>query len=151
MTEVEMRTLLLTVGLPRSGKSSWAKATSHPIVNPDAMRLAVHDTAFIKDSERIVWTMVHYMVKALFIAGHETVILDATNTTRKRRDDWKSDLWVRKYRIFDTSAEECVRRCAVGNSNRPDLIPIIARMAENYEPVAEDEWDANDADISEGQ
>jgi len=47
----------------------------------------MYSEPFIKEAEKIVWTIVHYMVKALFIAGHNKVILDATNTTRKCRDE----------------------------------------------------------------
>jgi len=136
-----MKTLLLTVGLPHSGKSTWAKAKGLPIVNPDAIRLAIHGQAFVPDAEPIVWTVAKYMVRALFLAGHDTVILDATNTTRKRRDDWKSGHWIRKYQIFSTDQDECVRRCHAAGSNRPDLIPVIDRMAANFEPVEDDEWD----------
>jgi len=138
------KTLLLTVGLPRSGKSTWAKNTGFPIVNPDAVRRSIHGQAFVPDAEPIVWTVAKYMVKALFLAGHDTVVLDATNNTRKRRDDWKSDSWVRKYRMFDADLTECTNRAQ--RENRDDLIPVIARMAENYEPVEEDEWDADTAE-----
>jgi predicted kinase len=137
------KTLVLTVGLPRSGKSSWAFGGSvdSPVVNPDAIRLAIHGHAFLPDAEPIVWTIAKYMVKALFLSGHNIVILDATNTTRKRRDEWKSNMWIRRYRMFNTPKEECIRRCMSPDNNRPDLIPIIERMAENFEPVEDDEWD----------
>lgn len=143
------KTLVLTVGLPRSGKSSWAHSgmqNNRPVVNPDAVRLAIHGQAFIPDAEPLVWTIAKYMVKALFLAGHDYVVLDATNTTRKRRDDWKSESWVRKYQIFDTSKEECIKRCMSPYNNRPDLIPVIERMAENFEPVGDDEWDEEKED-----
>src|SRR5690554_6874569 len=31
--------LICTVGLPRSGKTTWARKQSYPIVNPDSIRL----------------------------------------------------------------------------------------------------------------
>jgi len=37
-----MKILILTVGLPRSGKSTWAAKKGFPIVSPDAIRLAMH-------------------------------------------------------------------------------------------------------------
>jgi predicted kinase len=139
---MDMKTLLLTVGLPRSGKSSWARyQNNHPIVNPDAIRLAVHGQAFVPDAEPIVWAIAKYMVRALFLAGHNTVILDAANNTRKRREDWKSSSWLRKYKVFYTNKEECIRRAMSPSNNRPDLVPIIERMADQHEPVEDDEWD----------
>lgn len=67
--------LLVTVGLPRSGKSTWAKQQGAPVVNPDAIRLALHGQAFLQEAEPLVWVMAKYMVEALFLAGHSTVIL----------------------------------------------------------------------------
>ena len=79
-------TLTLTVGLPQSGKSTWAMQQGVPVVNPDSIRLAIHGQPFIGDAEPFVWATARTMVNAMFIAGHQHVILDATNTTRKRRD-----------------------------------------------------------------
>jgi predicted kinase len=137
---MEPNTLILTVGLPRSGKTTWALercAYGIPIVNPDSIRLALHGKPFVPEAEPFVWAIARVMVHALFLAGHDDVIVDATNTTRKRRDDWKSSKWRRQYKVFDTSADECRRRAE--ETNRPDLIPVIDRMAAAFEPVGEDE------------
>jgi predicted kinase len=135
--EDHVNLLVMTVGLPRSGKSTWARTRGYPVVCPDAIRLALHGTAFIADSEPMVWTLARYMVKSLFLAGHTIVILDAVNSTRKRRDEWKSPSWKRRYQVMKTSKEECLRRA----ENFPDLIPIIERMAAQFEPVTMEEWD----------
>jgi predicted kinase len=145
----DQKTLILTVGLPRSGKSTWAKKMGYVMVNPDAVRKVLHGREFISESETMVWAITHYMVRALFEAGHNTVVLDATNTTRKRRDPWKSPDWVRKYQVFGVSAMECIGRAK--RTQRSDLIPIIEGMAGKYEPVEEEEkQDAEDADTREG-
>ena len=34
--------LIVMVGLPRSGKTTWARKQGYPIVNPDSIRLAFH-------------------------------------------------------------------------------------------------------------
>jgi predicted kinase len=121
-----MNTLILTVGLPRSGKSTWAKSTGLPIVNPDAIRLALHGHNYITDAEPMVWVIAKYMVRALFLSGHNEVILDATNLTKKRRDEWIGP-WNIEYKLFThVSKEECIKRAI--NSNREDLIPVIERM-----------------------
>lgn len=129
--------LLMTVGLPRSGKSTWVSQQPFPIVNPDSIRLALHGQPFIGLAEGFVWAIAKVMVRALFISGHTTVILDATNTTRKRRDDWKSSSWVRKYQVFDTDKDECIRRAKAGD--KLYLVSVIEQMAEDYEAVGEDE------------
>jgi predicted kinase len=130
-----MKTLICTVGLPRSGKSTWAKMQNWPIVNPDSVRLAIHGQAFNSHAEPFVWAVVHCMINALFLAGHETIILDATNVTRKRRDAFQSDDWVTLFKLFDTDKEICLERA----QNNPELIPVIERMAENFEPLGQDE------------
>ena len=123
-----MKQLILTVGLPRSGKSTWAKQQGLPIVNPDAIRLALYGQAFIKEAESMVWAMAQYMVKALFLAGHDTVILDATNATKERRIDWINPLWECQYIIFDAPKNICIHRAL--HDGREELIPIINAMYE---------------------
>lgn len=125
------KTLILTVGLPRSGKSTWAKDQGIPVVNPDAIRLALHGQAFIQQTEPFVWLMAKYMVQSLFLAGHDKVILDACNGTRKRRDEWRSRAWDLKFQVFDTPKEVCIERAKEGG--REDLIPVIEYMDRLWE------------------
>lgn len=136
------KTLLLCVGLPRSGKTSWIRKTNtlnHPIVETDALRLAIHGEPFIPETEPFVWLVAHYIVRALFLAGHDTVILDSTSVTRKARDKWRSGHWIRKYKIFDADADTCIERAI--KDNRSDLVPIIEKMDDDWEDVCDDEWD----------
>ncbi|MGA9768175.1 MAG: AAA family ATPase [Blastocatellia bacterium] len=129
--------LVCTVGLPRSGKSTWAKSQAYPIVNPDSIRLAIHGQRFIGIAEPFVWATAKAMVRALFLAGHQIVILDVTGNTRKRREEWLSKDWATYFKVIDTSAEICFER-AVAESDS-EIIPQIERMAAQHEPLAEDE------------
>jgi predicted kinase len=61
--------LILTMGLPRSGKSTWAKQQSVPIVSPDAIRLAMTGQRWVGELEDMVWVVAKYMVRSLFLAG----------------------------------------------------------------------------------
>lgn len=125
--------LVATVGLPRSGKSTWARTQAYPIVNPDAIRLALHGQKFVMNAEPFVWAIAKVMVRSLFEAGHQTVILDATNTTQKRRDEWKSKEWATYFKVFDTDKAECLRRADA------ELSPVIERMAASFELLTGDE------------
>lgn len=133
--------LILTVGLPRSGKTTWALDHSRrcgvPVVNPDSIRLALHGQAYVPEAEPFVWAIAKTMVRALFLAGHPTVIVDATNGTRKRRDDWKSSKWATQFKVFSTDKDECIRRADA--TNRADLIPVIERMDAECQPLEADE------------
>ena len=127
MSKALKNTLILTVGLPRSGKSTWAKKQGHPIVNRDAIRLATTGRAFVPEAEALITVIEDYMVKSLFLAGHKTVIVDATHTTAKRRERWEnSDLWKVEHKIFVTDVHTCLLRAVYGG--RKDLVPIIENM-----------------------
>lgn len=129
--------LVVTVGLPRSGKSTWAVSQAWPIVNPDAIRLAIHGQRFNAQAEPFVWLVAKTMIRSLFLAGHKIVILDACNTTRKRRDDLRSVEWETFFKVIDTSAEVCHSRAALENDT--EIMPVIERMAAQYEPLNDDE------------
>lgn len=130
-----MALLICTVGLPYSGKSTWAKVQQCPVVCPDAIRLALHGQRFNILMEPYVWVIAKTMVRALFLAGHNRVILDATNTTEKRRAEWLSDDWDTQFKILDTPKEECISRAK--RQNDIPILPVIEKMHEYYEPVTE--------------
>ena len=130
--------LIMTIGLPRCGKSTWAKEQKlYPIVNPDSIRLAMHGQRFCIQAEPFVWATAFIMTDALFKAGHNTVILDATNTNSDRRDDWIKRFPEEEYdidcKIFDTSKEVCIQRAI--DTGQEDLIPVIEKMAEEMESL----------------
>jgi len=129
--------LIGTVGLPRSGKSSMAKAHGAPIVCPDAIRLALHGEAYSQRAEPFVWAIAKTMVRALFLAGHGVVILDATNNTRKRRDMWVDEQWDTFWKVIDTGKDTCIARAR--ETDREYIIPIIEKMALEHEPLNSDE------------
>ncbi len=147
----ERKRLVMMVGLPRSGKTTRADNLypSAPKVCPDAIRLALHGQAYVSSAEPFVWAIARTMVKALFLAGHDIVVLDACNNTRARRDDWKSRSWDREFVRVDTPAAVCRARVKEAMPTAPAGIVLIAaidRMAEAHEPVSDDElaWENED-------
>lgn len=131
------RLLICTVGLPRSGKTTWAQQQGYPIVSPDAIRYALHGQRFAPRAEPIIWATATIMARALFLAGHEVVIVDATNGTRKRRDAWQSDEWVTEFKYIGTSRNDCLDRAKKLGDNY--IIPVIERMADEFEILGTDE------------
>jgi predicted kinase len=133
------RTLVCTVGLPRAGKSSWAKRTNWPIVCPDSVRMAMHGQRYAPMAELLVWPVARLMVRALFLAGHGTVVVDATNNTRKRRNFWQPvegmDTWDRTvFKVIPTDMQTCVERAVAMGDHA--IVPIIDRMAREREELA---------------
>lgn len=129
-----MQNLIITVGLPRAGKSTWALGTGHPVVNPDSIRLALHGLAYEQLAEGFVWAIAKTMVRSLFLSGHKTVVLDATNTTHKRQQDWDefTAIGVKTfYKVFYTLPEVCKTRAI--RDNKKILLQVIDRMHEQWE------------------
>lgn len=145
-----MKPLLIGMcGLPRSGKTTKAKAlradyiakgVAAVIVNPDDVRLALHGQRYVQLAEPFVWATVQVAVRALFLSGHEVVIIDATNTSRERRRTWLSKDWRTKWLVVPTSKEECLKR-----AEHDDLIDVIERMARKLELPGADEGEVEQA------
>lgn len=131
------KVLIATVGLPRSGKTTWARRQAYPVVCPDAIRLALHGQRYVDLAEPFVWATAKVMVRALFGAGHRVVILDATNTLRARRNEWKSKEWGLFFKEVPTPAAVCHERALAENDEY--IRPVIDRMAGQFEPLGDDE------------
>ncbi len=132
--------LICTVGLPKSGKTTWAKRQGYPIVCPDSIRLALHGQRFAAQAEPFVWAIAKLMVRSLFLAGNKIVILDATNNTLARRDEWRHPDWSLYFKVIATSVDECIKRAKAEGDEQ--IIPVIDRQDAEHQPLAydEDEW-----------
>ena len=127
-------TLIMMVGLPRSGKSTVAKKLASdkngkliiPIVDTDCIRKSLGVFPFVSSCEDVVWLIAKNMVRSLFLAGHPDVILDATSLTSASREDWKSDLYNIVYVQVETDKETCIRRAV--DTDQAYLVPVIEAM-----------------------
>lgn len=135
-----LRLLVLLVGLPRSGKSTWARTVGFPIVNRDSIRLAMHGQKFHPAAEEFVTAVETAMVKSLFFSGHHSVVVDSTNLKAKHRERWENfceDFGVKlAYKVITTGKEECIRRAT--EEGDQVLVEVIERMAAEAEPLSED-------------
>ncbi len=124
-----MRRLILTIGLPRSGKSTWATGTGYPVVSSDAIRYTLFNTLWNQQFEHRVLPFALDMVKALFNAGHNVVIFDSINWTPDSRAFWLpycTNNWELEYKIFKPLVELCKRRAMA--TGKDYLIPVIDRL-----------------------
>lgn len=142
-------TIYVTVGLPRSGKTTWAKTTGWPIVNPDSIRLALHGQRFYGPAEPFVWAVAYLMVEALRLAGCPRIVVDATNVSAKRRGEWENRYpGAVEFKVIDTSPEECIRRAQ--SEGDETIVPIIERMAAEWDLPRPWDMASGGADGKEG-
>jgi len=139
----EYNTLHMMVGLPRSGKSTYARKLSKkkrcPIVSPDCIRLALFGQPFYRDAEPMVWAIAKTTVRALFLAGHRDVILDATSVNSAVRNELIDSSWTREFHVIDTCKEVCIERAII--NKQEELIEVIERLDSIYEPIDDYELD----------
>src|SRR5208282_296826 len=123
-----MSKLVVTVGLPRSGKTTYCNGILKPqgfvIVNPDSFRLAIHGERFIGAAEPFVWAAVYAAVTALRLAGHD-VVVDGTHMTKKRREPWEQRS--AEFVLMRATKETCIKRAMFLHDG--EIIPVIERMA----------------------
>jgi len=135
--------LYVTVGLPYSGKSTWARSTGYPIVCPDSIRLSLHGSRFVWQAEPFVWSIAKVMVASLFESGHENVVLDGCFISKKRRAEWnpcngpEAKLVSTVFIPIETSLTTCLERAA-GADDAP-IVPVIERMSSEFEPLGSGE------------
>jgi hypothetical protein len=84
------------------------------------------------------------MARSLFFAGHDVVIVDETSIKRSTREFWGSGRptiheWSWDVHVYDvgTSREVCLERAALTNDEQ--IVPVINRMADDFEPLQADE------------
>lgn len=137
--------LAILVGLPRSGKTTYGKRLQeegYTRICPDEIRLALHGRAFFAPAEDYVWATAKLMTKTLLLGGHK-VVIDATNTTRRRRDTWTR--MARETRVpveaivIEGDPGICHERNEEGESPLPKS--VIDRMWVQWEEVEDDEVD----------
>lgn len=130
--------LIITVGLPCSGKSTLVKKCANyapriAIVCPDTIRLVLHGKQFKKEAEPAVWAAAQTMVKTLLNDGF-TVIVDATNVTVQARKTWSQiakEMGLRlNIFLFDVSAPTCKER---NKQIRRLEESVIDRMEKQFE------------------
>ena len=130
--------ICFSVGLPRSGKSTFFKTCTNidhngvlkVSINGDNFRLATYGPEPFNDNgEAAVSTAVFTAIKALLHTGYH-VLYDDTNTSLWSLKKIFSIDKEARYVLFDTPREVCIKRC-IGNKRESDLIDTIYRTYNN--------------------
>ena len=113
-----MRKMLILMGLPASGKSSFAAKfiadnTSYRRVNKDSIREMINFSAWTRKGESLVQSIRDAVIHEILTAGYD-VVIDDTNLQQVHLDRFEQlaeyygcEL---AFKYFDVPLEECITR-----------------------------------------
>jgi predicted kinase len=133
--------VVLAIGLPGSGKSSWFKRHNVVPLSSDMVRSLLFDDVREQRFQDLVFSNLRSMLKARLIAKRPTNYVDATNLTPQERQHWIKLAKDYNYEVhavfFDVPLEVCVER----HQRRDRVVPedIMRRMAAKLKAPAFDE------------
>lgn len=123
--------VMLAIGLPGSGKSSWFKRNNITPLSSDMLRALLFDDPVEQRFQDLVFSNLRSMLKARLIAKRPVSYVDTTNLTPQERQNWIKLAHDYGYEVqavyFDVPLEICLER----NAKRQRVVPedVMRRMA----------------------
>jgi predicted kinase len=133
--------VVLAIGLPGSGKSSWFKRHNVVPLSSDMVRSLLFDDVREQRFQDLVFSNLRSMLKARLIAKRPMNYVDATNLTPQERQHWIKLAKDYQYEVhavfFDVPLEVCLER----HQRRDQVVPedVMRRMAAKLKPPAFEE------------
>jgi len=128
--------IVLAIGLPGSGKSSWFKRHSIIPLSSDLVRGLLFDDPTEQRYQDLVFSTLRAMLRARMVAGRPWNYIDATNLSPKERHSWikmAKDFGYEAHAVFfDVPTEVCMERNRMRSRNVPD--EIMQRMGQKLRP-----------------
>jgi predicted kinase len=128
--------VVLAIGLPGSGKSSWFKRHNVVPLSSDLMRSLLFDDVREQRFQDLVFSNLRSMLKARLIAHRPMNYVDATNLTPQERQHWIKLAKDYQYELhaifFDVPLDVCIER----HQRRDRVVPddVMRRMAAKLKP-----------------
>src|SRR5215472_12094230 len=123
--------VVLAIGLPGSGKSSWFKRHNVVPLSSDMVRSLLFDDLREQRFQDLVFSNLRSMLKARLIAKRPMNYVDATNLTPQERQHWIKLAKDYNYEVhavfFDVPLDVCIER----HQRRDRVVPeeVMRRMA----------------------
>ena len=128
--------VVLSIGLPGSGKSSWFRRHNIIPLSSDLIRGLLFDDPTEQRYQDLVFSSLRSLLRSRLIAGRPMNYIDATNLSPRERHSWIK--MAREYGyeahavFFDVPAEVCIERNRKRSRNVPD--EVMQRMAQKLRP-----------------
>jgi predicted kinase len=128
--------VVLSIGLPGSGKSTWFKRHSILPLSSDMVRILLFDDVTEQRYQDLVFSTLRTMLRARLLARRPWNYLDATNLSAHERRSWiklANDFGYEAHAVFfDVPPEVCMER----NQRRERNVPedVMQRMAAKLRP-----------------
>jgi predicted kinase len=128
--------VVLSIGLPGSGKSTWFKRHSILPLSSDMVRILLFDDVTEQRYQDLVFSTLRSMLRARLLAKRPSNYVDATNLSPHERRSWVKlahDFGYEAHAVFfDVPAEVCMER----NKRRERNVPedVMRRMAAKLRP-----------------
>ena len=133
--------VVLTIGLPGSGKTTWFKRRGVTPLSSDMLRTILFDDITEQRYQGLVFSTLRSLLRARLIARMPWNYVDATNLSPHERRQWikmaKSFGYDVQAVFFDVPLEVCLDRNS--KRDRPVSDEVMQKMAERLKAPAFDE------------
>jgi len=133
--------VVLTIGLPGSGKTTWFKRRGVTPLSSDLLRTILFDDITEQRYQGLVFSTLRSLLRARLIARMPWNYVDATNLSPHERRQWIKMAVSFGYEVqavfFDVPLEVCLERNA--KRDRPVSDEVMQKMSERLKAPAFDE------------